>query len=779
MRLSVAALAAAAVVTGYLPPLPTTRVRTRRRATVQDEPQQTRKEFTVPKAASTRETEVRAVTALSRDGNVSLPEVFVGNDGSSRQLYDNGVVMPVGWTGASTRRRTGSKFTGTLLASTEFPVGDAGANPQRIKPFSRKTWLQGVRDDIRKRSPLYAQDWFDGLRNPAKSAGACLFLYFAVLAPAVAFGGVMQTATCGALGPRDVLLSCGLSGMAYACLAGQPMTFVAPTGLTLSFIGALSAWTIKSGVPFLPMYAWCGCWTALYLAVLASFNASGLIRYCTRFTEDVFNALLAFNFVSEGFSPVRKVIGTSLASSKGAADALLAANAAGGTCLACRAFAGAPKTRFFTARARSLLADFGPAATIVFASSLFSLPSVRKLGSLKRLTLGAPREKLFSLVDMGALSLKYRLLAAIPAVFLATLFFLDQNITVRTVNSPQNKLKKGAAYHLDLFALASITLASSLLGLPWMCSATVQSLNHVRALSTYADQETQTVEKVDTPTETKPSKPAPLAAPAAQKRPLPSPDEIIRAAKTEPPAKKPLPKAGDIILARSLVSVQKRTTTQPQKGISFGGYANDYLEVVNKTLQVNRTQEDRAEAVAAASRATAGGGAARVAQAKELALKPVNVVTKPTVSGDVKDVVETRLTGFTVHALVLASLGFAPVLAEVPLAVVWGVFLFLGFKVMAGNQFLGRVGSLFVDTGMLNPTSETERAVVELGRKRVLRYTAVQASCLAALWLLKLNKATAMVFPSVIGVLLVLRASLLPRVFSPRELLTLDTEIDR
>ena len=158
------------------------------------------------------------------------------------------------------------------------------------------------------------------------------------------------------------------------------------------------------------------------------------------------------------------------------------------------------------------------------------------------------------------------------------------------------------------------------------------------------------------------------------------------------------------------MSVQKRTTTQPQKArIPFGGYANDYLEVVNKTLQVNRTQEDRAEAVAAAVVPPLVAGP-RVAQAKELASKPVNVVTKPTVSGDVKDVVETRLTGFTVHALVLASLGFAPVLAEVPLAVVWGVFLFLGFKVMAGNQFLGRVGSLFIDTGMLNPTSETERA---------------------------------------------------------------------
>ena len=210
-----ACVAALAIVNAYLPPLPARHRLTRRPAAV-DEPQQTRKEFTVPKAASTRETEVRAVTAATRDGNVSLPEVFVGNDGSSRQLYDNGVVMPVGWTGASNRRRTGSKFTGTLLSSTEFPVGDAGANPQRIAPFSRKTWLKGVRDDMRRRGPVYGQDWLDGLKSPAKSAGACLFLYFAVLAPAGAFGGVMQAATCGALGPRDVLLSCGLSGMAYA-----------------------------------------------------------------------------------------------------------------------------------------------------------------------------------------------------------------------------------------------------------------------------------------------------------------------------------------------------------------------------------------------------------------------------------------------------------------------------------------------------------------------------------------------------------------------------------
>jgi HCO3- transporter family len=65
------------------------------------------------------------------------------------------------------------------------------------------------------------------------------------------------------------------------------------------------------------------------------------------------------------------------------------------------------------------------------------------------------------------------------------LLCLDQNITVRTVNSPSHKLRKGQAYHLDLCALGVLTLFASLTGLPWMCSATVQSLNHVRAMTVY------------------------------------------------------------------------------------------------------------------------------------------------------------------------------------------------------------------------------------------------------------------------------------------------------
>lgn len=53
------------------------------------------------------------------------------------------------------------------------------------------------------------------------------------------------------------------------------------------------------------------------------------------------------------------------------------------------------------------------------------------------------------------------------------------------VNNPDNGMKKPAAYHLDLLVLGCIVLVSSLLGLPWMCAATIQSLNHVRSVTDY------------------------------------------------------------------------------------------------------------------------------------------------------------------------------------------------------------------------------------------------------------------------------------------------------
>ena len=55
-----------------------------------------------------------------------------------------------------------------------------------------------------------------------------------------------------------------------------------------------------------------------------------------------------------------------------------------------------------------------------------------------------------------------------------SLFFLDQNISSRVVNSPRHKMVKGPAYHQDMLVLGLITGLLSIVGLPWQCAATVQ-----------------------------------------------------------------------------------------------------------------------------------------------------------------------------------------------------------------------------------------------------------------------------------------------------------------
>jgi len=55
--------------------------------------------------------------------------------------------------------------------------------------FNLKRPFSGLVTDFRRRAPLYRQDWIDGFKNKKKVLGAICFLYFACLAPTVAFGG--------------------------------------------------------------------------------------------------------------------------------------------------------------------------------------------------------------------------------------------------------------------------------------------------------------------------------------------------------------------------------------------------------------------------------------------------------------------------------------------------------------------------------------------------------------------------------------------------------------
>uniref|UniRef100_A0A1I8IPH6 Anion exchange protein n=1 Tax=Macrostomum lignano TaxID=282301 RepID=A0A1I8IPH6_9PLAT len=74
------------------------------------------------------------------------------------------------------------------------------------------------------------------------------------------------------------------------------------------------------------------------------------------------------------------------------------------------------------------------------------------------------------------------LIAIGPALLATILVFLDQQITSVIVNRRENKMRKGAGFHLDLLVVAVCIAINSALGLPWFVAATVLSINHVLSL---------------------------------------------------------------------------------------------------------------------------------------------------------------------------------------------------------------------------------------------------------------------------------------------------------
>ena len=89
------------------------------------------------------------------------------------------------------RRDTKLQYVG------QWPVGGPAANPAigGEKGIGGIEYFRGLRDDFKRKSQFYASDWLDGFRGGGKSLAAVCFLYFACLAPVVAFGGAMGSLT--------------------------------------------------------------------------------------------------------------------------------------------------------------------------------------------------------------------------------------------------------------------------------------------------------------------------------------------------------------------------------------------------------------------------------------------------------------------------------------------------------------------------------------------------------------------------------------------------------
>ena len=349
--------------------------------------------------------------------------------------------------------------------------------PAELAPTGRP--FGGVIGDIRRRLPHYLGDFTDGA-SP-KSVASILFLYFACLTPTIAFGGLIAAKTHGQMGATEMLVATAIGGVVYALLSGQPLTILGSTGPVIIFLSVFYDLCVAWNTPFLPTFACVSLWTMVFLLIIVATDTTALIRFFTRFTDDTFAALIALIFIYEAVANVLGVFGDKHSSK---ATALLSLNLALGTFVLARASRSVKKSPYLRTRVREFLADFGPAiaiATLSVTAMYFPHIPVERLEApaVFGTTTGRPW-----LVNPFEAPRWVWFASAVPAALAAILLYLDQNITVRLVNNPRHRLKKGAGYHLDLAIIAIITGIFGIFGLPWVVAATVRSLNHVRSLAT-------------------------------------------------------------------------------------------------------------------------------------------------------------------------------------------------------------------------------------------------------------------------------------------------------
>ncbi|XP_061615224.1 sodium bicarbonate cotransporter 3-like isoform X10 [Phyllopteryx taeniolatus] len=151
--------------------------------------------------------------------------------------------------------------------------------------------------DIKRKAPFYWSDIRDSFS--LQCLASILFLYCACMSPVITFGGLLGEATKGNISAIESLFGASLTGVAYSLFAGQPLTILGSTGPVLVFEKILFKFCADYGLSYLSLRTSIGLWTAFLCLVLVATDASSLVCYITRFTEEAFAALICIIFIYE------------------------------------------------------------------------------------------------------------------------------------------------------------------------------------------------------------------------------------------------------------------------------------------------------------------------------------------------------------------------------------------------------------------------------------------------------------------------------------------------
>ncbi|XP_051566690.1 anion exchange protein 3-like [Myxocyprinus asiaticus] len=154
----------------------------------------------------------------------------------------------------------------------------------------------------------------------------------------------------------------------------------------------------------------------------------------------------------------------------------------------------------------------------------------------------------------------------------------------------------------------------------------------------------------------------------------------------------------------------------------------------------------------------------------------LTVMSKATAPGEkpmIQEVKEQRLTGMCVAILVGMSIVMTDLLRHIPLAVLFGIFLYMGITSLTGIQLYERI-TLMVTPAKHHPD---HIYVTKVKTWRMNLFTIIQLLCIILLWVVK-STVVSLAFPFILIMTVPLRRLILTRIFEERELAALDADED-
>uniref|UniRef100_A0A8C7JRB1 Anion exchange protein n=1 Tax=Oncorhynchus kisutch TaxID=8019 RepID=A0A8C7JRB1_ONCKI len=530
----------------------------------------------------------------------------------------------------------------------------------------------GLIRDVKRRYPKYVSDFKDALN--AQCAAAIIFIYFAALSPAITFGGLLGEKTEGLIGVSELIVATAVQGVLFCLLGAQPLLVVGFSGPLLVFEEAFYSFCKGNGIEYLTGRVWIGFWLIVIVVTTVALEGSFLVRFVSRFTQEIFSFLISLIFIFETFSKIGKIfmehplqrcyldnstaenatvenstlellLGNSTISVVSVKvlgepnTALLSLVLMSGTFFIAFYLRKFKNSAFFPGKLRRIIGDFGvPIAILIMVLVDYSIRDTytQKLSVPSGFSVTSPEKRGWVINPLGMYTpfpIWMMFGSVLPALLVFILIFMETQITTLIVSKKERMLVKGSGFHLDLLVIVVLGGTSALFGLPWMAAATVRSVTHANALTVM-------------------------------------------------------------------------------------------------------------------SKAVAPGDKPRIQEVKE-----------------------QRVTGLLVAILVGLSIVIGDLLRQIPIAVLFGIFLYMGVMSLNGIQFTERLMLLLMPP-KYHPDHTYVRKVKTL---RMHLYTLIQLVCLAALWAV-MSTVASLAFPFVLILTVPVKMFLLSRIFTTREMQCLDAD---